>query len=153
MLLALGGVSIAMATEPSDLRPAIDREHGPMRWVEPATLAAWMADGEPLTLLDVRRPEEFAVSHLRGARQVDPGATPGAPSGRVVVYCSVGYRSGALAARLREQGVHAHNLVGGIFQWANEGREVVRDGRPVRRVHPFDRTWGRLLNAELRAEP
>jgi rhodanese-related sulfurtransferase len=107
-------------------------------------------------LLDARTPEEYAVSHLPEARRVDPEATtfPAldtlSRSTPVVVYCSVGYRSARIASRLRENGFDAVNLQGSIFRWANEGRPVVRDGTPVRAVHPYDKTWGRLLNEPLR---
>lgn len=108
-------------------------------------------------LLDARTPEEYAVSHLPEARRVDPDASsvPAldtlSQSTPIVVYCSVGYRSARLASRLRDQGFDAVNLKGSIFRWANEGRPVVRDGTPVRAVHPYDDTWGRLLNEPLRA--
>ena len=39
-----------------------------------------------------------------------------------------------------------------IFEWANEGRPVVRDGREVEAVHPYDAVWGRLLAPERRAD-
>lgn len=109
-------------------------------------------------LLDARTPEEYAVSHLPGARRVDPDAEA-FPSldtldrdAPVVVYCSVGYRSARVAKRLRKAGFrNASNLHGSIFRWANEGRPVVRDGRRVREVHPYDDTWGALLDSDLRA--
>jgi rhodanese-related sulfurtransferase len=107
-------------------------------------------------LLDVRAPEEYAVSHLPGAIRV---ATPedaieqlgeGQPARAVVVYCSVGYRSADFAARLQSRGLtNVFNLEGSIFEWANEGRPVYRGTTPVRVVHPFDRKWGRLLRREL----
>lgn len=107
-------------------------------------------------LLDARSPEEFAVSHLEGAQRVDPDATtfpqldPVDRDTPIVVYCSVGYRSARIAKRLTEQGFsNSSNLRGSIFQWANEGRPVVRNGRPVRAVHPYDETWGTLLDQEL----
>lgn len=109
-------------------------------------------------LLDARSPEEYAVSHLPGAHRVPPVAdtissldtlsrdTP------IVVYCSVGYRSARITSRLQKQGfTNVANLKGSIFRWANEGRTVVRDGTPVRAVHPYDDTWGRLLNNDLHA--
>jgi rhodanese-related sulfurtransferase len=110
------------------------------------------------TLLDARSPEEYAVSHLPGAHRVDPTA-PTVPAldtlsrdAPIVVYCSVGYRSARVTTRLQEQGfTNVRNLRGSIFRWANEGRPVVRDGTPVRAVHPYDRTWGRLLNDSLHA--
>ena len=122
------------------------------------SLAARLADStapRPL-LLDARAPEEYAVSHLPRARRVDPSADPIAGLDTlardrpIVVYCSVGYRSARVAAHLQDQGfTNVHNLKGSIFRWANEGRTVVRDGTPVQAVHPYDATWGTLLNTHL----
>lgn len=127
-------------------------------------LGAWLADStRPApVLLDARTPEEYAVSRLPGARRVDPDAEADALAAAladvradrpVVVYCSVGVRSAAVARRLTEAGFgDVRNLEGSIFRWANEGRPVVRDGEAVREVHPYDAVWGRLLRPELRAE-
>lgn len=114
-------------------------------------------DAAPPLLLDVRTPEEFAVSHLAGARRVDPGADALPPwldgldrGTPVVAYCSVGWRSAALVQRLRDGGfTDVANLRGSLFRWANEGRPVVRGDSTVREVHPYDRRWGRLLDADL----
>ncbi len=124
------------------------------------SLAAWLADTArpaPL-LLDVRKPEEYAVSHLHGALQVDPDSADLSfldsldRSAPIVAYCSVGYRSSGLTQRLQEAGfTNVLNLRGSIFQWANEGRPVYRDEKEVKQVHPYDKLWGRLLNRELRA--
>jgi len=109
-------------------------------------------------LLDARSSEEYAVSHLRGAHRVDPDADayPAldtlAADAPIVVYCSVGYRSAGVAQALRNQGfTNVANLDGSIFRWANEGRPVYREGRPVAAVHPYDATWGRLLADSLHA--
>lgn len=111
-------------------------------------------------LLDARSPEEYAVSHLPAARRVAPNATsvPALDSvardTAIVVYCSVGYRSARLASRLQSQGFrNVANLQGSIFRWANEGRTVVQGDTPVRAVHPYDATWGRLLHDTLHARP
>ena len=70
----------------------------------------------------------------------------------IVTYCSVGYRSSAVAERLEEQGyTRVWNLEGSIFEWANQGLPVVRDGEEVSQVHPYNRRWGRLLDKQLRA--
>ena len=108
-------------------------------------------------LLDVREPAEFAVSHLADARQVDPRADPARldlPKNRpIVTYCSVGYRSAEFAERMRQAGFDdVRNLEGSIFQWAEEDRPVVRDGRPVKQVHPYNKTWGLLLKPTARAD-
>lgn len=127
-------------------------------------LGAWLADDtrRPPILLDAREVEEYAVSHLPGAHPVDPDAGVdallasilGAEAGRpVVVYCSVGVRSGAVAKRLIQAGIgEVYNLEGSIFRWANEGRPLVRNGEPVREVHPYSFTWGRLVRPVFRAD-
>jgi rhodanese-related sulfurtransferase len=121
------------------------------------SLAERLAGPSRPVLLDARSPEEYAVSHLRGARHIDPEATqfPAldtlARDTTIVVYCSVGYRSARIASRLRGHGFeNVANLKGSIFRWANEGRPVVRGDSTVRAVHPYDGTWGTLLDEPLR---
>jgi len=140
---------------------ALVRERFPeVRHLTTGELAAWIADthrAAPL-LLDVRTRTEFEVSHLPGARQVDPGVTAAAlaptlpTNAPVVVYCSVGYRSADCATRLARAGfTNVLNLEGSIFQWANEGRPLESGGQAVRKVHPYSGSFGKLLLPELRA--
>ncbi len=112
--------------------------------------------GDPPLLLDVRAQEEFAVSHLAGARNAGTlgealSILDGVPQDReIVVYCSVGQRSAALAEELSQKGfTGVRNLEGSIFAWANAGRPVVRGETRVERVHPYDRKWGCLLDRRL----
>lgn len=129
-------------------------------WITTQQLAEWLADkNRPApVLLDVRTPAEWNVSHLPHARRVDPKATAqeaadGLPKDSpIVAYCSVGYRSGLVARRLRAAGfTQVQDLEGSIFQWANEGRPLVHDGQPAQKVHPYNATWGKLLRPEVRA--
>ncbi len=132
-----------------------------INWITTEQLAARLAeiDRPPPVLLDVRTPAEYEVSHLKGARRVDPkaaaeSAAAGIPKDvPIVTYCSVGYRSGEMAERLRAAGyTSVQNLEGSIFQWANERRPLVRgEGERVTRVHPYSAVWGRLLTPEVRA--
>ena len=145
---------------------AVDRElaarYDDVPTTTPAALAARLDAGDAPLLLDARTAEEYAVSHLPGARRVDPDATAAELADAladvdrqrpVVVYCAVGVRSAKVARRLGEAGFgEVANLEGSIFRWANEGRPVVRDGREVTEVHPYDAVWGRLLAPERRAE-
>jgi rhodanese-related sulfurtransferase len=167
VLLGLGNAGCAQSGDGSlswqAVAALIDRDHPGVSSISTDSLATWLADSSrvPPLLLDAREPEEYAVSHLPGARRVAPDASPdalaAALSGEldrsVVVYCSVGYRSARIADRLEAAGFRdVRNLTGSIFQWANEGRPVVRDGEPVREVHPYDAVWGRLLDRDLRAD-
>ena len=121
-------------------------------------LAAWLqAPGRtPPRLLDVREPDEYHVSHLADAQQVEPGSDPatlGLPKDQpIVTYCSVGYRSAEYARKLRQAGfTDVRNLEGSVFEWANEKRPLVGDGHPASQVHPYNKTWGLLLEPAHRA--
>ncbi|MEQ2006964.1 MAG: rhodanese-like domain-containing protein [Limisphaerales bacterium] len=127
----------------------------------PATqLATWLADStrpKPL-LLDVRQPEEFAVSHLAGACRVESGGDEGAvladvPATQpIVCYCAAGFRSSIMAKRLARAGhTEVFNLEGAIFDWASEGRPLVCGDQPTREVHPFNWLGRLLLPRDVRA--
>lgn len=112
----------------------------------------------PRTLLvDVREPAEFAVSHLPGARRtqrvddVRAWLATGAYD-RTVVYCSVGVRSSRFVRALQRAGVAgALNLEGSIFAWANAGLPLENASGATPLVHPYDASWGRLLDPAHRA--
>ncbi|MEO8439297.1 MAG: rhodanese-like domain-containing protein [Spartobacteria bacterium] len=142
------------------LKRSLHGKFSHVEWITTEQLADWLADKkrpQPV-LLDVRTAAEWKVSHLPGARWVDPKAdattaaaetTKDAP---IVTYCAVGYRSGQMAERLRAAGYRrVQNLEGSIFEWANEDRPLVRNGQPATRVHPYNKVWGRLLKPSARA--
>jgi len=118
-------------------------------------LAGWLADSKRLApfLVDARSAGEFSVSHLRDAANlttVSEVESLVSPSRPVVVYCSVGYRSSALAQKLQKAGfAHVYNVEGSIFKWANEGHSVFRGTSKVEEVHPYNATWGKLLDQRL----
>lgn len=107
-----------------------------------------------VVLLDAREQAEYKVSHLLNARYVgydnfnidslkniDKQAT-------VIVYCSVGYRSEKIAERLKSEGfTNVSNLYGGIFEWVNQGNQVVDSNeKRTNDVHAYNKTWGIWLN-------
>jgi len=131
-----------------------------VKHLTPSDLASWLGDTNRVApvLLDVRSRAEFAVSHLTGARWVDPETpaldlVPTLPTNRpVVLYCSVGYRSAQCASRLFRVGfTNVINLEGSLFQWANEGRPLANEGGVATRVHPYSERFGKLLKPQLRA--
>lgn len=142
------------------LKRALHGKFNDINWITTAQLADRLAekDRPPPVLLDVRTPAEYEVSHLEGARQVDPkadaqSAAAGlAKDAPIVAYCSVGFRSGVMVERLRAAGfTRVQNLEGSIFQWANEHRPLVHEGQRATRVHPYSAARGRLLLPEVRA--
>ncbi len=109
-------------------------------------------------LIDARGPEEFALSHLAGARRLpEPDAQGAAGLARdtaIVVYCSVGYRSARLARSLRQAGfTDVRNLEGSLFRWANLGLPLAGTGFGRPRVYPFHPCWGLLLEPEPTGSP
>jgi rhodanese-related sulfurtransferase len=142
------------------LKKSLKHRFPKVEWISTQELADWLGSKDrpaPL-LLDVRTPEEWNVSHLPGARRVDPSASVEAAAAEIaketpiVTYCAVGYRSGDLATRLRAAGfTNVRNLEGSIFEWANEHRPLVHDDQPVKTVHPYNALWGRLLADDVRA--
>lgn len=162
-LSLLAGAAVLFAADGVQwmlIRSRITKEFPNVPQLATADLAAWLADAkrpQPL-LLDVRAEEEFAVSHLDGARRIAADAAANqierdiAKDQPIVTYCSVGYRSSAFAQRLRDAGyTKVQNLAGSIFQWANEDRPLVSDGKPATQVHPYSAFWSGMLKKERRA--
>ena len=119
--------------------------------------------GETL-ILDIREPEEFAVSRLPGAIRINPKSNAQSAllqigdvtDKQIVVYCSVGVRSSIFAKRtqdeLREMGaVSVSNLEQGIFGWHNDRRDLVDAAGETDAVHPYDENWGRYVKRREKA--
>lgn len=149
------------AVEGLEKMKALVRERFPgVPHLTTAELADWLADPArtPPLLLDVRSKAEYEVSHLSGARWIEPESSaqdllPTLPKDRtVVLYCSVGYRSAACATRLLAAGfTNLINLEGSLFQWANEARPLESAAGVAKQVHPYSTRFGRLLKPPLRA--
>lgn len=135
------------------------RKFPEVRWVSTAEFARWRADpgrAAPV-VLDARTEDEYAVSHLQDAVRIDPYRPSLRPlrgfakDTAIAVYSSVGYRGARVADWLARQGyTNVVNLDGSLFRWANEGRPMFRAGRPITEVHPYDDTWGLLLESRYR---
>ena len=109
-------------------------------------------DDSNLVLIDVRQPNEQAISMLPHAittAQFAEKFRQGVPQGkRLVVYCTIGYRSGKYADQLAAQGIKAENLEGGVLAWSHAGGEFYEDSAGVKvatlRVHVYDKSWNFL---------
>jgi rhodanese-related sulfurtransferase len=121
-------------------------------------------DKTNVLLLDIREPEEYAVSRIPGAVWVNPNASAetaliqmGDVRGKeIIVYCSVGRRSSAFAEReqaaLMDMGAASvSNLENGIFGWHNERRELEDAGGKTDVVHPFNGVWKRYVKRDEKA--
>ena len=100
--------------------------------------------------LDARSIEEFNVSHIENAQFIGYDSLHISTLNniekdqRIVVYCSVGYRSEKVAEKLIELGYkNVSNLYGGVFEWMNQNKPVVDStNRLTNQIHAFDKTWG-----------
>jgi len=106
-------------------------------------------------LIDVREPDEYQVSHLPAAlnlmAETDIARLYPDRNTEIVVYCSVGYRSAAVAAKLDALGyTNVRNLRHSLFEWANKTYPMVNAEGATDKAHPFNRIWGSLLQPEIR---
>ena len=114
---------------------------------------------DDIILLDIREADEFAISHIAGARRIDPEISTenlltllpkDLTDKTIIVYCSVGRRSTALAARaqthlLAKGASDIVNLEGGIFGWHNEQRPLTSASGSTDYIHPYNEYWSGWL--------
>ncbi|HTP53870.1 MAG TPA: molybdopterin-synthase adenylyltransferase MoeB [Thermoplasmata archaeon] len=92
----------------------------------PAELKAALATDDPPLLVDVREPEELAISHIEGALPIPEGEIPdhvdeltGARA--IVLFCRSGSRSADATRMLLDLGFsNVRSLKGGINAWAHD---------------------------------
>ncbi len=162
----IGGVVLLVAGRPlafEILQRATAYKFPDVNWIVTRDLARWREDAarpQPV-LLDARTEAEYDVSHLQGARRMDPyrpslvGLTRFPKDTPVVVYSSAGYRGALVANWLVQAGYpNVRNLGSSLFQWTNEGRPIFQGDRRAEVVHPYDGRWGWgwLLEGKYRAQ-
>ncbi|HEX8228251.1 MAG TPA: rhodanese-like domain-containing protein [Chloroflexia bacterium] len=84
-------------------------------------------------LLDVREPEEWNQGHIEGAKWIPMGHLQTRwreldAERKLVVVCHSGSRSNYVAAMLRQVGIDAANLEGGMLAWQAEKLPVTPPG-------------------------
>lgn len=95
------------------------------------SLVAWLDDGLPLTLVDIRDPMTFAAGHIPGSRHLDNDSVAAlfeaAPREQpLVVVCYHGHSSQQAASWLAGQGfAEVYSLDGGFTEWQHRLPERV----------------------------
>lgn len=84
-------------------------------------------------VLDVREPDEWDLGHIEGARLIPMGHLQARwreldRSRRLVVVCRSGNRSNYAAYLLRQAGIDAANLEGGMLAWQSEKLPITPPG-------------------------
>lgn len=152
-------MSLLLTTGNAVLAQTISRSYGAMletmyKKSVPLVTVAELKKMPDVVLLDTRSKAEFDVSHLPNARWVgyddfDLKRVQDIPKqAKVVVYCSVGYRSERVGEKLLIAGYqHVNNLYGSLFEWVNQKNPVVTNqGKPTQSVHAYSRLWGVWLS-------
>ena len=97
--------------------------------ISPAAAKQKLAGDTTCTLLDVREPQEFALSKIEGSLLIPMQSVPAelqklealADDGDVLVLCHHGVRSLQVAAWLQARGIeNAFSITGGIDRWSVE---------------------------------
>ena len=93
----------------------------------PANEALYMMNNEEVTIVDVRRPDEYTLSHVPGAILVtnesigsEPPAELPDKDAKILVYCRSGRRSKEAAMKLLDLGYQNVYDFGGIIDWPYE---------------------------------
>ena len=101
---------------------------------------------------DSENSQQFLIVDVRDKVETDVSTIPGAitvaefeqtqqdhQGKKIITYCTVGYRSGIYAQKLRAIGWNAWNYQGSILDWCNNQLPVVTpSGRDTNRVHTYN---------------
>jgi sulfur-carrier protein adenylyltransferase/sulfurtransferase len=100
--------------------------------ITPSEVAARLAAGEPLVLVDVRENHEWNTGHLPSAQHIPLGQLGKRideipRDAEIVMICRSGGRSAHAQAMLKQAGfAKVKNLVGGMMRWARDVDPNVR---------------------------
>jgi sodium/bile acid cotransporter 7 len=102
-----------------------------------------LANKEKIIFIDVRETEEQQVSMLPEAINAEANLEyPEKYSAYLkIAYCTVAYRSGKFAQRLKDRGITIVNLRGGILAWVHDGGKVYDEHGETNRIHVYGRSW------------
>jgi rhodanese-related sulfurtransferase len=127
------------------------------RFAAPTVTVAGAAALDDPIVVDVRTPPEIAVSRLEGSRPLPTEEDREAflsehPARPVLVYCTAGWRSAEYTQVLRDHGIEAFNLEGGICSWVLHGKQIVdAAGGPATRIHAFSADFADCVPAGYEA--
>lgn len=121
--------------------------------IKPEQVLFEMKRDSSIVILDTREKEEYTVSHILSAKNVGydhfkMDSLKDIPKNtRVIVYCSVGYRSERIGEQLLKEGyTNVYNIYGGIFEWVNNEYPVVdMNNKTTKKVHAYSKLWGKWL--------
>ncbi|HKP51740.1 MAG TPA: rhodanese-like domain-containing protein [Chloroflexia bacterium] len=84
-------------------------------------------------LVDVREESEWDLGHIEGVQWIPLGQLPTRwreldPARKLICVCRSGNRSNYAAAMLRQAGIDAANMSGGMLEWKQEKLPITPPG-------------------------
>lgn len=107
-----------------------------------------LLQNDEVVIIDVRESSEYEVSHLPKSQRYVHGLVSNLELDTpILVYCTVGVRSGKLAKELQDKGfTNVSNIDLGLINWKNKGFSVVdMQERSTEKVHVYNGFFGRWL--------
>ena len=149
--LSLGPLLGASAAEMSDMerRAKIEamyrdyqKDFADVEDIDPREAMKLLQEGKAV-FVDVREAKEQKVSMLPGAiTEEQLLRSPEKYGDRILIgYCTISYRSGKLAQKLKAKGLSMLNLRGGLLAWVHDGGKVYDQNGETRRIHVYGRKW------------
>lgn len=126
MLLAVSG-----CTAPGE---SVENDPVPTLQTITASEAILLIGSDPtLTIIDVRRADEYAAGHIHGAVNIDISSSFADEAGRLdrdgsyLIYCAAGVRGESALKIMGDLGfTKVYNIGGGISAWQRAGGAIVR---------------------------
>lgn len=106
-----------------------------------------------LIFLDARALEEYQTSHIKNAKYIgfnnfDVSVLKDVTKeSKIIVYCSIGYRSEIIAKKIIDLGYrNVFNLYGSIFEWCNHGLPIYdMNNNLTLNLHTYNRKWSQYV--------
>ncbi|HIJ05954.1 MAG: Thiosulfate sulfurtransferase (Modular protein) [Methanocalculus sp. 52_23] len=126
MLLAVSGCTAPGESIENDPVPTL-------RTITASEAILLTESGPTLTIIDVRRPDEYAAGHIPGAANIDISSSFADEVGNLdrdgsyLIYCAAGVRGESALKMMGDLGfTEVYNLGGGISAWQRAGGSVAR---------------------------
>lgn len=95
-------------------------------------------------IIDARSSEERAVSFIPTSisqEEFEKNRVQYSDAS-IITYCTIGYRSGIYAKKLREGKINARNLKGGVLAWAHNSNTFINEeGKTKKQIHVYGEEW------------
>jgi sodium/bile acid cotransporter 7 len=106
-------------------------------------MAMKLVQSSKVVFVDIRESEEQEVSMIPGAITEEEfrNHLDKYKKHIIIAYCTISYRSGKVAQRLRKQGIIMSNLRGGMLAWVHEGGKISNAKGETKRIHVYGEEW------------